>query len=389
MPSFNPERLKTARLLAGFSLRQLEEAVARTVSYAAINKYEKGLMQPDAGTIIRFADVLKVRAAYFFEQSTVQLGEINFRKKRNLSDSATEQIKEMTRDKVERTMEAEKLLNLSNTFQNPLGKKQVKDPAKAEEMAHLVREEWGLGIHPIANVIEMLEENDVKVIEIKADDAFDGLSTYVNDEIPVAVVNDSFTIERKRFTALHELGHLMMNIKIASEAQKENACHRFAGAMLFPSAAARKQLGEKRSQIAMGELVAIKEEYGISVQATMRRALDLDIISQGAYKQFFMTLRGNNRETGLGSYKGEEKSYRLHQLVFRLLSERVISMEKAASIAGMSVAAFSALYNNVPLEEDEYLYRPSPTAFAAAWSDDEPEYSLADIKTINPDYAGR
>lgn len=389
MPGFNPERLKTARLLAGLSLRQLEEAISSTVSYAAINKYENGLMQPDPSTVIRFADVLKVTAAYFFEQSTVKLGEINFRKQRSLTDSAVEQIKEMTRDKVERTMEAEKLLNLSTPFQNPLGKKQVKEPIRAEEMAEIVRKEWGLGTRPIANVIEMLEENDVKVIEINAPEAFDGLSTYVNGGIPVAVVNDSFTIERKRFTALHELGHLMMNIKITSEPQKESACHRFAGAMLFPSAAARKQLGEKRSQIAMGELVAIKEEYGISVQATMRRALDLAIISPRAYQQFYMTLRGNTKEVGLGSYKGEEKSYRLHQLVFRLLSERVIAMEKAASLAGLSVAAFSALYNNVPLEEEEYFYHPSSTAFAPAWSDDEPEYSLADIKTINPDYAGR
>lgn len=389
MSSFNSDRLKTARLLAGLSLRQLEEAVLSKVSYAAINKYEKGLMQPDAGTVLRFAEVLKVPAGYFFENSTVHLGEINFRKKRSPAVGAIEQIKEKTRDKVERTIEAERLLNRSNPFQNPIGKKQVKDKARAEEMAQIVRSEWELGTRPIANVMEMLEENEVKVIEISAPEAFDGLSTYVNGGIPVVVVNESFTIERKRFTALHELGHLLMNLKQTGETEKENACHRFAGAMLFPQAAARKLLGEKRSHISLGELVAIKEEYGISIQAAMRRALDLEIISPGAYKQFFMKLGGNKKEVGLGSYKGEEKSYRLLSLVFRLLAERVISMEKASALAGMSVPVFSALYNNLPPEEEEYLYNPAGTAFTAAWGDDEPEYSLEDIKTINPDYAGR
>jgi hypothetical protein len=102
-----------------------------------------------------------------------------------------------------------------------------------------------------------------------------------------------------------------------------------------------------------------------------------------------MKLGGNKKEVGLGSYKGEEKSYRLLQLVFRLLAERVIGTEKASSLAGMSVPAFSALYNNLPPEEEEYLYNPAGTAFTAAWGDNEPEYSLEDIKTINPDYAGR
>ncbi len=235
----------------------------------------------------------------------------------------------------------------------------------------------------------MLEENEVKVIEIDAPDKFDGLSTYVDDGIPVAVVNDSFTTERKRFTALHELGHLMMNIKITAEKEKENACHRFAGALLFPAAEVKKTLGSTRTNISMGELVTVKEEYGISAQAAMRRALDLQIISPLVYKQFFMKLSGNKKEEGLGSYKGMEKSYRLLQMVFRLTSEAVVSLEKAAALAGMPVAQYRALYNNIPPEEEAFLYNTQSSAFAQAWAEDEPVYSIDDVKTINPYYEGR
>lgn len=389
MSTFNSQRLKTARLLAGLSLRQLEEALSNKVSYNSINKYEKGMMQPETGTILRLAEVLKVTPAYFFETNSIELGEINFRKQNSLTDTEVELIKEKTKDKVQRYIEAERLLNISKTFNNPIARKQVKDAARAEEMAQIVRIEWGLGTNPIPNVIEMLEENEVKVIEIEASDKFDGLSTYVDDGIPVAVVNDSFTIERKRFTALHELGHLMMNIKIAEEKEKENACHRFAGALLFPEPEVRKTLGDKRSNIAMGELVTIKEEYGISAQAAMRRVLDLGIITPSAYKQFFIKIAGNKKEEGLGSYKGEEKSYRFLQMIFRLTSEGVITIERAAALAGMPLPEYRALYNNVPMEEEIYIYNTGTTAFAGAWAEDEPEYSLDDVKTINPDYAGR
>jgi Zn-dependent peptidase ImmA (M78 family) len=389
MPTFNNERLKAARLLAGLSLRQLEESLSNKVSYISINKYEKGLMQPETSMIFKLAEILKVTPGYFFETNSIQLGEINFRKQSNLTLSEVEQIKEKTKDKVLRYIEAERLLNISTLFNNPIAKKRVKDKVRAEEMAEIVRSEWGLGTNPIPNVIEMLEGNEVKVIEIEASDKFDGLSAHVDGGIPVAVVNDSFTIERKRFTALHELGHLMMNIKITDEREKENACHRFAGALLLPEVEIKKTLGERRSNIAIGELVAIKEEYGISVQAAMRRALDLGIISALAYKHFFMKLAGNKREEGLGSYKGKEKSYRLLQMVFRLTSEGVISLEKASSLAGMHLPEFRALYNNVPIEEELYLYNMGATAFAESWAGDEPEYSLDDVKTINPDYAGR
>lgn len=39
--------------------------------------------------------------------------------------------------------------------------------------------------------------------------------------------------------------------------------------------------------------------------------------------------------------------------------------------------------------ENELLYEMSNSSFANAWAEDEPEYSLSDIKTVNPDYEGR
>jgi Zn-dependent peptidase ImmA (M78 family) len=389
MQFFNPGRLKSARLLAGLSLREVEEALHFKVTYSSINKYEKGLMKPDNGTLLLLAEILKVTPAYFLEQNIVELGEISFRKKSTMTATEVAMIKEKTKDKVERYIEAERLLDVSPKFFNPIAGKQIKVAARAEELADIVRKEWCLGMDPISNVIEMLEEHGVKVIEINAPGKFDGLCTFVDNGIPVVVINDSFTIERKRFTALHELGHLMMRINADDHRETEGACHRFAGAILLPATVLKKAIGEQRSKLSLGELISLKEEYGISVQATMRRALDLGIVSPVVYQQFFKSIAGNKKETGMGSYKGEEKSHRLLQMVCRLASEKIITMDKAASLAGMDLSDFNAFYHNVPVGEDINFYSLSEASFANAWAEDEAQYSFDDVKTINPEYAGK
>ena len=45
--------------------------------------------------------------------------------------------------------------------------------------------------------------------------------------------------------------------------------------------------------------------------------------------------------------------------------------------------------SNTLKKENELLYEMSNSSFANAWTEDEPEYSLGDIKIPNPDYEGR
>jgi Zn-dependent peptidase ImmA (M78 family) len=183
----------------------------------------------------------------------------------------------------------------------------------------------------------MLEDNGVRVIEMEAPEEFDGLSTYVGN-IPVVVINKNYSVERKRFTGLHELGHLVLSIE--EGADKERICHAFAGALLLPDDCLEKLIGEKRSNIAPGELVSIKEQFGISVQAVMMRAQLKGIIDKNAAGRFWKSMAGNRKEEGLGSYAGREKSYRFEHLVFRLAAEDVVSMSKAANLAGIKLATF-------------------------------------------------
>ncbi|HEU4554127.1 MAG TPA: XRE family transcriptional regulator [Chitinophaga sp.] len=332
-----PERLKSARKMKGWSLQDLADGMANAVTKQALNKYEAGVMKPSGEVLLQLAKALEVPPAYFMRPSSIQLPAVEFRKKAALSAKHIESIKEKVKHFLERYLEVEALLNIKSAFHNPVRNIPVSQPADVDNVVEKIIAKWDLGYDAIPNVIEMLEDKGIRVMEIDAPDEFDGLSACVGN-IPVVVLNNAYTVERKRFTALHELGHLLLNIQ--QGADKEKICHAFAGAMLLPGNCLETLIGKKRTNIAPGELVSIKEQFGISVQAIMMRALHKGIINKSAAVRFWQSMAKNKKESGLGAYPGKEKSYRFDHLVFRLAAEDIVSMSKAASLAGIKLAAF-------------------------------------------------
>jgi len=339
------QRIKSARLLAGLSLRELSATLNGRVSHNAIRKYENGEMMPNSSVLIALSKALEVKTDYFLRPQTIDISHIAFRKKSSLTARKTNSIKEAIKDNIERYIELETFLNLSNTFVNPIGDIAIRKAEDVENAVEHLLDQWDLGINTLPNVIEMLEDKDIKVVEIKADEKFDGLSGWANQNIPVLVLNTHFTVERKRFTALHELGHLLLSIdkEVFSYKEIEKFCNLFAGAMLLPKATLVTELGEKRNSISINELIYIKESYGISLQAIMARARQLDIISDEQYVRFRMRVNQDQnlkKEIGYGEYKGIEHSFRFQQLLYRATAEGIISMSKAASLSNVQLAKF-------------------------------------------------
>lgn len=338
-------RIKSARMLAGLSLRELSKALNGIVSHNAISKYEKGEMMPDSNVLIALSKALDVKTDYFLRPQTVEISNIEFRKKSSLTVKKTNSIKENIKDNIERYIELETFLNFKNSFVNPIKDVIIKNVDDVEKAVEQLLHHWDLGINALPNVIEILEDNDLKVVEIDADEKFDGLSGWANKAIPVIVINKNFTVERKRFTALHELGHLLMTINQENFSHKEieRFCNIFAGAMLLPKETIIKELGEKRNSVSLNELISIKESYGISIQAIMARAKGLDIISNDQFVRFRIWVNrheNHKKEIGFGEYKGVEHSSRFKQLLYRATAEEIISMSKAASLSNVKLAQF-------------------------------------------------
>jgi Zn-dependent peptidase ImmA (M78 family)/DNA-binding XRE family transcriptional regulator len=338
------ERFKSARLMNGFSLQDLSDKLGNKISRQALHKYEKGEVMPDSEMLDILCETLKVRPDYFTRETIVELGTINFRKLSKLPPKEQRSIVERTREVLSRYVELEEILGFKKAFKHPLPNLEINNMEDIELAAEDIRKQWKLGTDPISNVVELLEENNIKVIEIDENDEFDGLQTWVNDkDIPVIVLNVGKlkSKDRKRFTALHELGHLLLPLDDVDEKMSEKYCHRFAGAMLFPQTAVKKEIGESRNKISIQELGFLKQEYGISIQAIIYRIRDLGIISDHYMKYYFQYIiqMGWKVEEPY-EYIGKESSNRFDQLLYRALVENIISMSKAASLKNMKLAEF-------------------------------------------------
>ena len=165
---------------------------------------------PDSTVLVALADALNVKTDYFFRPYTVSIENIEFHKKSKLPAKSVVAIKGDVTDRLANYIELEQLLNLSSAFVNPIQDRVIRDGGDLEEAVNHLLTSWKLGFNALPNVIDLLEEKEVKVIELDTDENFDGLSGWANDGIPIVVVNQNFPIERKRFTALHELGHLVL-----------------------------------------------------------------------------------------------------------------------------------------------------------------------------------
>ena len=147
-------------------------------------------------------------------------------------------------------------------------------------------------------------------------DDFDGLSARVGD-FHVIVINKSLSTDRIRFTAAHELAHILC--EFPKKYQKEKLCHAFAGAFLLPKAILERELMKNREQITLWELEKIKQIYGISIQAIVKRAHMLGIVSDFFFRNFQVILnrKGWKKKEPI-DYEGREEVIRFRQLLIML-----------------------------------------------------------------------
>src|SRR6478609_5630123 len=170
-------RLMLARKMNGFSLQDLADELQNKITKQALSKYEMGSMLPTSDILGELAKVLKVKPDYFIREGIIELGQISFRKRNDLSRKTEEAIIEKARDYVERYLEIENILGQQQKFINPIQSIIIKTKEDAETAASKLRDDWELGSDPLPNLVEMLELRGIKVLLIDDEEAIDGFAT--------------------------------------------------------------------------------------------------------------------------------------------------------------------------------------------------------------------
>ena len=333
-----PARLKSARVLRGLSLKEMAARTGDDISLPTLSRYERGEGEPDAKKLRQIARALDLSYEYFLREPK-EIGEVAYRKKKSLSSKVRDQIKEQTRDFLERFTQLEHIMNVSSE-PFPRYEKKIGSLEDVVEAAGWLRDKWNLGLSPIHSIVDEMESEHIKVLGLQTHEAFDGLSSLPDGSEDFIVFNQNLPIDRQRFTLLHELGHHLL-ISVSDKLDHERVVNRFAGEFAIPSEVMRERVGSKRKQIHPVELLELKSEFGLSVAALLYRAKDLHILTDHGFRNAMISINQLGwRKDEPPVFKGKESPSRMLELLGRGIAEEIISQSKAAELYGMKLGEF-------------------------------------------------
>lgn len=328
------ERIRSARLAKGLSMDEL----ARLARLPAreLSRYERGATVPGSDVLCRLAAALEVKVGYFLRAERVEVRCLQGGRPR-LSSRQVLALEWHVGEHLERYLAVEGLLGLGRREGLP---RLVPHPAdlhggeSAELLAGALRREWDLGLDPIANLCETLEDHGVKVVpfgEISADRV---AVACLADGQPVIALRPEADGARQRFAIAHELGRLIVAAdQPPADLSAERWCQRFAAAVLVPREAALAEAGERRSELGYRELHSLKHRWGLGMLAWCDRVHDLGVISPGHRRRMLRMFRSrgwDQREPG--DPVGFRRSWRFERLVHRAVAEDVIGPARAADL---------------------------------------------------------
>jgi len=341
------KQLHRTRKIAGLSMDELVAKTGHMISKNAISRYERGVMLPSSRNLELLSNALGVTPDFLVQENNISITNIEFRKKYRLTLKDENRIKEKLCQLAEHYLDIETLLVIEDKHDLSFFYG-LSHEYNSDIIAQSIRLQWNLGTSPIHSIYDLFEVHDIRMVEFDEINGFDGLSGFVNDRFPFIVINSNMTVERKRFTAAHELAHLLLYQNDIP--RKEELCNAIARKFLLPPEEFIKRIGKNRNGIFIEELIVIQKIFGISIRAMLYCARESGVISNNHFLRLKRTFQENEelaRCIDKERYVSKEYPMRFHNLVLKALSMELISKVKASELLQ---------YNqNAPEEKFTYL----------------------------------
>ncbi len=158
------------------------------------------------------------------------------------------------------------------------------DPAAA---AAELRRCWGLGDGSIPHLVRTMERHGLIVTLVPfagaATKTIDAFSTsHLPQPVVVLIPDRADDVYRHRFTAAHELGHLVLHGETApGDRVQEKEADSFAAELLTPRASIVPQLP---ARLDLHELERLGQVRGVGVEALVYRCHEVGTISDATYR---------------------------------------------------------------------------------------------------------
>lgn len=300
--AFDPARLTQARHLASMTKKAVANRIG--VSAAAVGQYELGITRPRPELLPYLAEVLDVPLVFFIAgrpHGRLDTSRAHFRSLRKTSasqrDKATasvEQIWELAHA-LERYVHLPEV-NIPDSLRKDDASDGPVDPAGA---ARALRQHWQLGDGPVQHLVRRIEANGIIVVTPPPDTGLQAVDAFSTSQFsrPIIVLtpNRADDVYRHRFTAGHELGHLVLHGAATGDPVQEREADTFAAEFLTPRNSILPSLPNRVDLPCLADLSRV---WGVSVHSLLYRCRETGLLSDAAASRGYQRLRALQEQPG-------------------------------------------------------------------------------------------
>lgn len=278
------DRVRECRVAADMSQEQL--ASAMNLDRTMVAKIEAGTRRVDALELARLSSVLGVPLTHFLRRPPAVVS----RRTELIDDPATDAARQSYQLEAALATwldDVRQLVELQE-FAPPTPEKfhgAVENVEIARQAARWARQKLGLGIDPISSLMSVCEGLGqlVAVVDTPGDGA-----SLIEDGIAVAVVSSQGDPGRRRATAAHELGHMIIGDEYSadlgvhtSRAERELVIDAFAAELLLPIESVLNGYSGNEGSL-RDPLVVLAAKYRISWSLAIRQAVAAGVLGRDA-----------------------------------------------------------------------------------------------------------
>jgi len=341
---FNPEMLVLAREARG--LTQTELSARLGMSQSKMSKLEDGLIEFCEETAAKLPEALGFPVNFFYLPGRRQSASPTFYRKHATLETSILKPNvakmDIVRRNLQRLFSSVEPIELKLPYIDP-----EETPGGAAEVARRVRRALRIADGPIRNLTEVLEEAGLLIVSFDfGTRKIDGCGDFL-DGVPVCFINRIVSPVRWRFTLAHELAHLIMHRMPTERDVEEEQANTFAGEFLMPEADIKSSL----LPISIDRLARLKLHWRVSMQALLKRAAHLGLITERTERYHFMLM------SKMGIREVEPHENAIPREVPTLLKELLEANQKTLGLSTSGMAGYLAIAES----DFEEWYSSSPS----------------------------
>ena len=331
-PGFVGERLRLACEIRNISFTSLADILE--VSKQLISQYMNGEKTPGSDTFTKIAEKLNFPKKFFLEElpesnfNTVFFRSMSYTIKGQRISSRSKYLKfkeiyYFISQYIESQIVNMPIFDIKNIYS-------LTDD-DIEKVAVETRNYWSLKLGPLSHVIRLLENKGAIITGFEMDasglDAFSEWDSLSQRPFIVLNFDEVKKTARIRFSAVHELGHIILHRNVdpndlnnkAKFKIIENQSMKFASAFLLP-----KESFEKEAKwFELDYFVELKKRWCVSIQAIIMRCHHLGLITDRQFENLYINIgkRGWRKEEPLDNYFEPEYPTFIYKSIELLLQE--------------------------------------------------------------------